>query len=296
MAYVEASEPGTFTEALQKFQLALRSPEEFNEWAWIWRLSVAAKRSLFLKLTNTISARPLLSCVFQNVQSKIGDLFPVVVIALVVFVEFAFVNILYQPYIVGRWCTCSGKRANFEDADKGEDDDNSSRSCFQAEIIKYTALYFGVMILWNFCLTCSISPGLVLPQDNACGSSEMNEGCRDCKSNIIDADRQEKNCTAYSSNSPYCDSLQRNRTFLCFSVAVNETAEREKAALFLCSDVSTTEATDCIIHYYPSPFPSVCSVCGPRPPRSHHCRKCNFCILQVRFSQLSLGIVITLFV
>lgn len=279
----------TFIETWRNFQSALRSPEEFNECEWIWRLGVAAKRSLFSHLSNFISTRPTLSCIFQNAQSTIGDLLPLVVIALVVFVEVMLMKKLYQPYIVERWCS-SGVQPNPEVLEGDAESSSSSQSCFQAEFIKYTAYYFGLMILWNYCLTCMTSPGLVLPQCTAGGSGDKSLSNDDSRANSninssIDVDRQETRFSLNFSNNSYNNKIQRRRKCLCVSVVVNEEVERKKVALFFGSGASPTdEATDSNIYYDPSPFSSICNNCGPRPPRSHHCRICNFCVLQVRLS------------
>ena len=203
-----------------EFKNALHAPcDDFNEWKWLWRLSIASFRSI----------------PFSKELTKIVDVFaqevlPIIFVGIVILIEYLMLGQVLQDSLSGT-TTCEMNSV---------DQNHTTRFGILSRLIvvlfiSFGVLYFGIMVLWNFFDTCRTSPGLIIREEEEvekdlyCGSSYLWKYKVDIPSEI-------EICKFWKESFEGEGFVQRN---------------------------------------------SHCLTCGPRPSRSHHCRKCGFCVLEV---------------
>jgi len=119
--------------------------------------------------------------------------------------------------------------------------------------------YLIIMITWHYLVTCFSSPGVALPKESL-----------------------RVTWKAHNAQGGFC----------CFNPPFHADAERNRVASYGTLDKSRVVQgrpplpADNIAWEFPTTNPSYCEKCDiVRPPRCHHCKVCNRCILQVRLER-----------
>lgn len=246
----------------KRFNVAIRDiHSDFNQLYWIRTLFIAIARYI-LYLTRTIN-------MFNFIKRNRGHFLqfvPLFAISLVCFVVVAYCYVLHEKVIEPRWC--HGKHHPEEDL--------PPTSCTSSNIILAVACYIGFMIVYYYLMTVFTSPGVVNTID--CSRPGPSAAGNFDESSCTNATTSKKNEISWKS--------YNGQGGTCYIHAKYNTSEEQKL-VELHEKTNEALVPDSGSVYIPSTTSSFCKRCQiNRPPRSHHCSKCNRCVLMVRFECL----------
>ena len=175
---------------------------------------------------------------------------PALAVVLIVSVVSSYFLVFHKQVTIQRWCRNSCLDEN--------------NVCYWEFIHCSIVIYIATMILWNYLQTTFQSPGVALPSPPT-SQQEKKEG------------------RISSSSSDYWTCFD-SRGGCCFiNSNLNKNEEKKRVDYYTNNiSISKTEIMEENAIYYPSPEWTYCKKCNiNRPPRCHHCKTCNRCILQV---------------
>lgn len=224
-----------------EFNRALRSPEPFNPFPWIFRLAGSGLDYLYCQsgLKHGIVDK-------YRLTKRWTSVIPLLVMGLVVLMVFLYFFSL-RRMIQQRWCQNNGM---------GSDDANSGNNyCLAIPLHDITVFYLGGMILYNYFKTNLTSPGVALSGKK---NNTTTWSCMDNRGGFYG-----------SFGYPQLDANAEAHRVSLYGKLESSTA------------TTTTNQQNNQKKIFPSPDPSFCDKCDMvRPPRCHHCRVCNRCVLQ----------------
>jgi len=240
-----------FATTWRHFCGALYSPNDFDHFDWLRKLVLALYRDV-LRRANTFLP---ISCFSQRWKTMV----PAFAFSLIFLVSFSF-YLFYDMIIPDRWCNCA---CSFSQ--------EKENWCLWGHFHGIIVLYLTSMVLWNYSNAVFNSPGFM-----------QNE-----------TDANEITSILKQTHAHRWKSCENRGGFLCFNpTSINVQEERLMAESFFPSKSNIQEYQDFAsffpeklskeLHLFPSPLPTYCRKCDVvRPPRCHHCSKCNRCVLQV---------------
>jgi hypothetical protein len=238
----------------------------FDQFYWIRTLS-AAFFSYVLSATRLMN---LAKYAARN-RGHVIQFIPLFAISLVCGVLAAYYFVLHEKIMISRWCDC-------EDSIM----DGRQVACFWSNTILAGACYIVFMIVYYYLITVFKSPGVVNTMEP---KSISNKG--------VDVDTNDKSTPVWKS--------YNGQGGCCYiHVTFNPSYDKKLVEMHESEHNGGTPGGSSVINktlvpesgsvFIPSPCSSYCKKCKiVRPPRSHHCSKCNRCVLQVRNEWLSNG-------
>ena len=227
-----------------EFNRALRSPEPFEAFTWVFRLGNAAMKSGYYRsglyrLRLHLLWRPLM---------------PIFAVLLIILILASYFTFLRDP-IKQRWCCPpNSESASYTTGCTDED-------CSWMIVHDMIVAYLGIMILFNFVTGCIRSPGVALPTLE--GVDNISTSNNAPPQFIWTAFNGQGGCLGFN---PKVDVHAERRRVTEY----NEMAKR--------IGVSNNGNMD---DNFPSTRSTTCIKCNiTRPARCHHCSACNRCILQ----------------
>lgn len=223
------------------FNRAIRSPQPFHQWYWIQQLASSASKYV-------LGAAGLERIAFStyHIKQRLQSILPVFGLALIAFIWWSYLSSL-RPMLREEWCSTT---------------EETSSSCLLKDRVHSSMVaYLIVMIAWHFVLVCFSSPGVALPNDNASSTTRNNiqwkateaQGGFCCFNPPLDIHREVQRVDSYGT-------LDKSKVL------------RKRPPL--PPDNASWE--------FPFTNPSYCDKCDIiRPPRCHHCKVCDRCVLQV---------------
>jgi DHHC palmitoyltransferase len=229
-----------------EFHRALRSPDPFNPLLWVYRLAVSGLDYVYCQTG--------LHRLVQDYQlhKRWMPFVPLFVIGLVLFLGLLYV-VSARKMIQERWCT---------------GDDNNA-CCWATNFHDAMVIYFVTMVLFFYFQTNLSSPGVALPPYEKDG--DIVWSCTDNRGGFYGSCGYPKLDLAAERRMVglYRKSLTFGEETL---PKINNKGASEKSPAPLKAELPRV---------FPSPDPSFCDKCNiHRPPRCHHCRVCDRCVLQ----------------
>lgn len=214
------------------FNRALRSPEPFHQWHWLYQLSAALLHYLYCASRLDFIVR---KCRLAQIWRP---LVPALAFFFIIFCAWSYFT-SFRHMLRTKWC------------------ESSDASCATETYHSMFVFYVVTLILWNFFVTTFRSPGIALPPQ------QVNEV-------DVSPTRQNK-----ETQGGCCGVFPR----------LDPSAEQTRVQYYgnlsseLVDEKMTPEGDP---WYYPSTDPTYCNKCQmKRPPRCHHCKTCDRCILQM---------------
>ena len=240
-----------------EFQRALRSAKDpFNPFVWIYRLGLAGLEYLYFqsRLHVVVEKYQL-----NKVWAPLIPLFALGLISFVILLYFLSIRKMVQQ----RWC--------------GE---KSSLECIWIRFHDAMVVYFGLMVFYYYLKTNLSSPGVALPKvkikEWSCWEKQGGFfGSRGYPK--IDADAEQARVALYD---PPNDLLLKEEDS-SKDTPKSETKYSGQKANNESIEQSKKQDSSSVTMIFPSTDSSFCKTCQiTRPPRCHHCKSCNRCVLQ----------------
>lgn len=259
----------------KSFLRALKSPEPFYPFRWIFKLLTAA----------FADAGTLTGC-SRRLFIPFVPIFATSLIVLVAIAYFASIRSLIRP----RWCSTlhdDGENSHASTVDKRTLSRGPSSPCLSMAAHDTMVLYFITMILYHLLTASFSSPGVALPEDaNASSANAANVRSSSPFTRAEQKDRwtaraEQGGC--WGCNPPEIDrESERRRVEQSFGEIDQQEVKRISSVFGGGRDIPVTKEEGAASpRLYPKVDPTWCDKCRiVRPPRCHHCSHCQRCVLQ----------------
>ena len=235
-----------------KFKNAIRDiNQDFDVLYWMRTLLLSGMKYIFYKT----QMKHFFSTAIPH-KGHFIQFIPLVAILLIVSIIICYDVFLHEYVVQKRWC--NGDHISCTGTSFGTNMcmNNDSSFCFWSIFHLAIVHYLGFMILWNYLKTVFTSPGVVLTA----------------------SEKDLDNLVEWKS--------AQSRGGLCYiNPRLNIEEEERRVSLYknaVGKELFPSLESNCV--FIPSANPSFCKKCQlDRPPRCHHCSKCNRCVLQVSF-------------
>mmetsp|Transcript_23789 Transcript_23789/g.48748 ORF Transcript_23789/g.48748 Transcript_23789/m.48748 type:complete len:542 (+) Transcript_23789:82-1707(+) len=252
-----------------EFKQALFAPadQDFNAFHWIFQLAFALLDSI-------------VPCRDENRREKINSLaswyrtfIPAMGMILTLLCSSSY-RIFHRTIVMERWCGCltEGDKEIFTLG--GE-----CKNCKWATIHTSVVVFLTINIIAHYLFCIFRSPGIVVPSMD----SNDENNFRTINNKIHD-ECNESNSTGEDNFAPHncIPTSQLKIGGCCFLRSrINREAERERCLRYRiqCNDSDVDNQSTV---YHPTPCATYCHKCNMfRPPRAHHCKICQVCVLQM---------------
>ena len=247
----EEEEEKDFWTLWNEFQVALKDIHTpFNEWYWIYTVTRASVRHVFILLTKHTISFSILHILFW-ISRYARSILPCVATSMILFVTWSYYAYLRQILLF------IPSASSF----------SISKGFLISSIHDLIVVYLVVQILFHYTYTVFTSPGIVTGSvvDHAAAGGGDDDGM------MIP-----------------CHSTQ-GQGGCCFTSPKFSRKEEEGKTKSYFDSIMPTQTLERVDHhssssviYYPSTQSTFCKKCNfIRPSRAHHCSTCNRCILQV---------------
>lgn len=231
------------------FLRALRSPEPFPAFLWVYRLATA--RCSYVYQQSGID--PVVQR--YKLLQQWRPIMPGIAMGLIVFVLVTYFTTL-RALLRQRWCNNPTNTICHWD-------------CFHTAMV----LYFGTMILFHYINVTFQSPGVCLPEENKHYAPKIT-------AKTITSTTNTNTNTNTNDNTITWKAIDGQGGCCGINSCLDPPREKERVDYYhtkINNNNNNNHNDERIVS-----LPSFCQKCQVmRPPRAHHCSQCNRCILQM---------------